>query len=201
MLVMNKREFLEGAGAATAAAAILASSTSAQAQGSDVNILVAYHSVTGNTEKMAQGVAEGVKSVAGANVNLKRVGDVTTATPATRLAVTPAGVPGAAPSSSSTSTEGATRSTNPVAASSAPATESSDFGSDPTVPRNFAPLISLLASAELVQSSRSRALEISGTLVSLSSSSFAAASKPSACRRSRDRARRSPAPSRSKSGA
>ena len=75
---MNKREFLEVAGAATAAAAILASSTPAQTQGGEVNVLVAYHSVTGNTEKMAQSVAEGVKSVAGANVNLKRVGDVTT---------------------------------------------------------------------------------------------------------------------------
>jgi NAD(P)H dehydrogenase (quinone) len=75
---MNKREFLEGAGVATAAAAILASSTSAQAQSSEVNVLVAYHSVTGNTEKMAQGVAEGVKSVSGAKANLKRVGDVST---------------------------------------------------------------------------------------------------------------------------
>ena len=42
-----------------------------------VSVLVAYHSATGNTEKMAQGVAEGVKSVAGANVVVKRVGEVT----------------------------------------------------------------------------------------------------------------------------
>jgi NAD(P)H dehydrogenase (quinone) len=42
-----------------------------------VSHLVAYHSATGNTEKMAQGVAEGVKSVAGANVVVKRVGEVT----------------------------------------------------------------------------------------------------------------------------
>ena len=42
-----------------------------------VSVLVAYHSATGNTEKMAQGVAEGVKSVAGANVLVKRVGEVT----------------------------------------------------------------------------------------------------------------------------
>lgn len=55
------------------------------------------------------------------------------ATPATRLTVTPAGVPGAAPSSSSTSTEGPARSTNPVAASSAPMTESS-VRLDPIVP-------------------------------------------------------------------
>jgi NAD(P)H dehydrogenase (quinone) len=42
-----------------------------------VSVLVAYHSATGNTEKMAQGVAEGAKSVTGANVVVKRVGEVT----------------------------------------------------------------------------------------------------------------------------
>lgn len=41
-------------------------------------ILVAYDSVTGNTEKMAAGVAEGAKSALSANVALKRVGEVTT---------------------------------------------------------------------------------------------------------------------------
>jgi NAD(P)H dehydrogenase (quinone) len=41
-----------------------------------VSVLVAYHSGTGNTEKIAQGVAEGARSVSGATVNLKRVGDV-----------------------------------------------------------------------------------------------------------------------------
>ena len=41
-----------------------------------VSVLVAYHSGTGNTEKMAQGVAEGVKSVAGSSVSVKRVGEV-----------------------------------------------------------------------------------------------------------------------------
>ena len=40
-------------------------------------MLVAYHSVTGNTEKMAQGVAEGARAVSGTSVVLKRVGDVT----------------------------------------------------------------------------------------------------------------------------
>src|SRR5438874_11278994 len=44
-----------------------------------VSVLVAYHSATGNTEKMAQGVTEGVKSVAGANTVVKRVGEVTPA--------------------------------------------------------------------------------------------------------------------------
>ena len=41
-----------------------------------VNVLVVYHSTTGNTEKMAQGVADGVKAVSGANVIVKRVGEV-----------------------------------------------------------------------------------------------------------------------------
>jgi hypothetical protein len=40
-------------------------------------VLVAYHSATGKTKKMTQGVAEGVKSVPGSNVIIKRVGEVT----------------------------------------------------------------------------------------------------------------------------
>ena len=42
-----------------------------------VTVLITYHSRTGHTEKMALAVAEGAKSVAGARVTLKRVGDVT----------------------------------------------------------------------------------------------------------------------------
>jgi NAD(P)H dehydrogenase (quinone) len=42
-----------------------------------IRVLVAYHSVTGNTEKMAQGVAEGVKSVPGDVAVLRRVQEVT----------------------------------------------------------------------------------------------------------------------------
>lgn len=42
-----------------------------------IKILVAYHSVTGNTERMAQGVAEGAKAVPGTIVALKRVQEVT----------------------------------------------------------------------------------------------------------------------------
>lgn len=42
-----------------------------------IKILVAYHSVTGNTERMAQGVVEGVKAVPGTIVVLKRVQEVT----------------------------------------------------------------------------------------------------------------------------
>src|SRR5262245_35372195 len=41
-----------------------------------VTVLVIYHSATGNTERMAQGVAEGAKAVPGTNVVLKRVGEV-----------------------------------------------------------------------------------------------------------------------------
>jgi NAD(P)H dehydrogenase (quinone) len=42
-----------------------------------VAVLVTYHSLSGNTEKMARAVAEGAKAVPGARVLLKRVGDVT----------------------------------------------------------------------------------------------------------------------------
>jgi NAD(P)H dehydrogenase (quinone) len=40
-------------------------------------VLVTYHSRTGNTEKMARAVVDGAKTVPGARVVLKRVGDVT----------------------------------------------------------------------------------------------------------------------------
>ena len=42
-----------------------------------VHVLVAYHSLSGNTEKMAQAVAEGVKSVPGTRVRVERVEKVT----------------------------------------------------------------------------------------------------------------------------
>jgi NAD(P)H dehydrogenase (quinone) len=42
-----------------------------------VKVLVTYHSLTGNTERMAQAVVEGAKSVPGTVVVLKRVGQVT----------------------------------------------------------------------------------------------------------------------------
>ena len=41
-----------------------------------ITVLVAYHSATGHTEKMAQGVVEGARSLPGTRVVLKRVGDV-----------------------------------------------------------------------------------------------------------------------------
>jgi len=42
-----------------------------------VTVLVAYHSLSGNTEKMAREVATGAKAVLGTRVVLKRVGEVT----------------------------------------------------------------------------------------------------------------------------
>ncbi|MDH4237688.1 MAG: NAD(P)H-dependent oxidoreductase [Nitrospira sp.] len=42
-----------------------------------IKVLVTYHSVSGNTERMAEAVVEGVKSVPGTLVVLKRVGQVT----------------------------------------------------------------------------------------------------------------------------
>jgi NAD(P)H dehydrogenase (quinone) len=46
-------------------------------QPDSIAVLVTYHSLSGNTEKMARAVAEGAKSVPGARVALKRVGEVT----------------------------------------------------------------------------------------------------------------------------
>ena len=42
-----------------------------------VKVLVAYHSLSGNTERMAEAVGEGAKSLPGTTVVLKRVGQVT----------------------------------------------------------------------------------------------------------------------------
>ena len=42
-----------------------------------VKVLIAYHSQTGNTERMAEAVVEGAKSLPGTTVVLKRVGQVT----------------------------------------------------------------------------------------------------------------------------
>jgi NAD(P)H dehydrogenase (quinone) len=43
----------------------------------ELQVLIAYHSVSGNTEKMAEAVAAGVRTVPGAKVTIKRVGQVT----------------------------------------------------------------------------------------------------------------------------
>ncbi|MDH5668749.1 MAG: NAD(P)H-dependent oxidoreductase [Nitrospira sp.] len=42
-----------------------------------IQVLVTYHSLSGHTEQMAEAVVEGVKSVPGTTVMMKRVGDVT----------------------------------------------------------------------------------------------------------------------------
>ena len=42
-----------------------------------ISVLVAYHSVSGHTERMAEAVAEGARSVSRTHVTLKRVGKVT----------------------------------------------------------------------------------------------------------------------------
>ena len=75
---MRRRELLKGFGVlATAAVLLTPHGSIADAADPQVIVLVTYHSATGNTEKMAQGVAEGAKEVSGTTVVLKRVGDVT----------------------------------------------------------------------------------------------------------------------------
>lgn len=74
---MNRRAFLKKAGAlCTAAVLALYASPAVAADPAPVTVLVTYYSATGNTEKMAQGVADGARAVAGTSVVLKRVGEV-----------------------------------------------------------------------------------------------------------------------------
>ena len=74
---MNRRECLKRAGVLSAAVILaLYGSPSDAADPQTVTVLVTYHSVSGNTEKMAQAVAEGAKAVSGTSVVLKRVGEV-----------------------------------------------------------------------------------------------------------------------------
>jgi NAD(P)H dehydrogenase (quinone) len=74
---VNRRDFLKDS--AVLLAALVAALYSGPVEAADpqpVTVLVVYHSATGNTEKMAQGVAEGAKAVSGTSVVLKRVGEV-----------------------------------------------------------------------------------------------------------------------------
>lgn len=64
-------------GVFTVFSVVLPAFTAATEPSSHLTILVAYHSATGNTEKMAQGVVDGAKGVKGTVVVLKRVGQVT----------------------------------------------------------------------------------------------------------------------------
>ena len=74
---MNRREFLKRAGVlCTVAVLALHASPGDAADPAPVIVLVTYHSATGNTEKMAQGVAEGAKAVSVTSVVLKRVDEV-----------------------------------------------------------------------------------------------------------------------------
>jgi len=74
---MTRRECLRRAGVLSAAVILaLYGSPSGAADPQPVTVLVTYHSVSGNTEKMAQAVAEGAKAVSGTSVVLKRVGEV-----------------------------------------------------------------------------------------------------------------------------
>jgi NAD(P)H dehydrogenase (quinone) len=60
--------------------AVVLSFTCSPTQAADsvapLSVLIVYHSASGNTEKMAQAVAEGAKGISGAKVLLKRVGEV-----------------------------------------------------------------------------------------------------------------------------
>jgi len=60
-----------------AALAVIVQPAQADETQSAIKVLVAYHSLTGNTERMAEAVVEGAKSVVGTEVVLKRVGQIT----------------------------------------------------------------------------------------------------------------------------
>jgi NAD(P)H dehydrogenase (quinone) len=74
---MHGRAYLKIVGVLCAAVTLaLHSSPGHAADPQPITVLVTFHSGTGNTEKMAQGVADGAKAVSGTSVVLKRVGDV-----------------------------------------------------------------------------------------------------------------------------
>src|SRR5215813_3440592 len=76
---MKDRMFLKSGIATVVTVFLLAGSPTHAAESIPaVTVLIAYQSVSGNTEKMAQGVAEGAKGVSGTRVVLRRVGEVTT---------------------------------------------------------------------------------------------------------------------------
>jgi len=56
---------------------LIAPPVTAEEQAPTVTVLITYHSLSGFTEKMAQEVAAGARSVTGTRVVQKRVGDVT----------------------------------------------------------------------------------------------------------------------------
>jgi NAD(P)H dehydrogenase (quinone) len=75
---MNSRGCIKSAGILSAVLVLaLYGGVGDAADLTQVSVLVTFHSAAGNTEKMAQGVAEGAKAVSGTTVVLKWVGDVT----------------------------------------------------------------------------------------------------------------------------
>lgn len=56
--------------------ALFLAAATALAQPAPVRILIAYHSETGNTEKMAQAIRKGAASVEGVEVTLRKTADV-----------------------------------------------------------------------------------------------------------------------------
>lgn len=76
---MTRRGLLTRTGLLVAVAVVaplLFGSLAAAADPAAVAVLVAYHSATGNTEKMARGVVDGASAVPDTSVVLKRIGDV-----------------------------------------------------------------------------------------------------------------------------
>lgn len=75
---MNTRKFRKQFGISLGAVVLSFTCSPAQAADSVVSpsVLIVYHSASGNTEKMAQAVAEGAKAISGAKIVLKRVGEV-----------------------------------------------------------------------------------------------------------------------------
>ena len=74
---MNLREFLKKSGFVLLAAVFSLGGSPAQAADAQpVTVLVVYHSASGNTQKMAEEVADGAKAVSGTKIVLKRVGEV-----------------------------------------------------------------------------------------------------------------------------
>jgi NAD(P)H dehydrogenase (quinone) len=74
---MNRRGYLKVVGVLLAALTLTIFGRSGNAADlQPTTVLVTFHSGSGNTEKMAQGVADGAKGVSGTTVVLKRVGDV-----------------------------------------------------------------------------------------------------------------------------
>jgi len=75
---MSKREFHKKVGISWVAAVLFftCSPTQAAEPVALVSVLIFYFKDSGNTEKMAQAVAEGAKAISGTKVVLKRVGEV-----------------------------------------------------------------------------------------------------------------------------